>query len=377
MKRKVKCIEVSHKKWNDFIFKLHEDRIIFINKKFIEGKTPIVRRAYTWEAESFVYLRAHYRNSTYWYKTSLTECKDDCYIGSGGVALTQLVKRSGELGKQLIHQFSDKKPLFSANSVLWYNPKYNLTRHSNCIGYDLNSAFSAAMLKPMPDTLNPLGPGIVQEGQIGFSYSSLTAGNCVSVFDDEVMLPTLLKREGQMASMRFNLIESPFKDFVDHYYTIKKNPKDLAEKQKAKQMLNYAVGALQNNNYIIRATILEYCNEYMMDLINKHRDKILFSNTDSIVALEPIPEIEAILGDGLGQWKIEHTGDFALKYLSYQWNCDELGVYETTYRGIPKKWFENFEKNYGHPFDILVDRTPTCGNNYYLAKNGEILQIEG
>ena len=360
----VKCKEIGHTEWNNFITE-YRTFGVFVNKKYDKNSCYLKGRCYVWEARSFAYLRANYRGTTVYYKTSLTENKDGEYIGAGSIALRQLSATLDDEAKEILHQFDNVKPLFSAGSILWFNPKYNLTRIEHAIGYDLNSAFSAAMIQPMPDTRVDFGPGYVEKGQIGF-----TTNIEFEIGLDDYLTTQFLRREGSYAQHRFKLIESPYKKFVDSYYEKKKNPKDVNEKIKAKSMLNYSIGAIQNHNFYIRAAILEYCNEFMYNLINKYRDIILFSNTDSIVATEPIPEIEANLGNGLGQWKIEHEGPFSLKYLSYQWHTED----KITYRGIPTAWFDNFEKNYGRKFDLLKDEIPKFGNNYYLDLKDRLIK---
>ena len=113
--------------------------------------------------------------------------------------------------------------------------------------------------------------------------------------------------------------------------------------RKAKDMLVMCVGFMQRHNFWMRAAIIGHCNRRIKKLINKYDYCILLSNTDSIVSTERIPEIEDQIGTELGQWKIEHEGDFAYIGHTYQWNMEK-----PKWRGIPKTAIP--EK-----FDLLTD----------------------
>ena len=126
-----------------------------------------------------------------------------------------------------------------------------------------------------------------------------------------------------------------------------------------KNIMNMAIGYLQRVNPILRTFVLDYANKRVKSFIN---DDTLYCNTDSIVSLTRRFDIEENLGDGLGQWKLEHFGDFAYKGFCYQWNKSI-----PSYRGVSKSWFKP-------DFDILVDELPECGNLYFY--NQKTNQIE-
>ena len=224
----------------------------------------------------------------------------------------------------------DEVQMDSARPILWKNEKFE-NKWVQAISYDVNSAYAYAMIQDMPDTANPLGPGIVEEGQIGFE-----------------MFDAMMKQPGEMAYYRFNLIESPFKHFVEYYYSKKKTTTDKKEKQKAKDMLNFSVGYLQRKNPFLRARIIELCNERIRSLIDENT---IYCNTDSIVSLVERPDLE--LGDELGNFKVEHKGDFAYKGFNYQWKNETVAV-----RGVSKQWFDD-------DFDLLTDELPSKECNKY------------
>lgn len=226
------------------------------------------------------------------------------------------------------------KFLYSAKPLLYKNPKYEGTRN-DAIGYDLNSSYPYAMLKDMPDTSVPYHAGFVKEGEIGFERG-----------EDGSLTP---KFKG-FSFFIFPLMKSPFKRFVEHWYSEKKSGN-----VRAKGMLNFSVGYLQRVNPFLRATIIYYANLEISKLIDENT---LYCNTDSIVSLTPR---DLTIGKELGNFKIEHQGKFAYKNFNYQWDYDP-----PSYRGVSKKWFKP-------GWDILKDPIPQNGNivkyeNYQLVE---------
>lgn len=229
----------------------------------------------------------------------------------------------------------------SATPILGFNPDYNEQRLDNCYGYDLNSAYSAAMLRGWIDTSKP--PQIKRidpEKEVGFEV------------DDEGVLR--IKRFG-FCNVVFPKMDVPdgVRRYVLHYYSIKKNAKTKEEKINAKRYLNYIVGFFQRVNPWLRAWVVCSCNEMIEELLDENS---LFWNTDSIVSRVRRPDLEADVGLGIGQWKIEHEGTIAYRGLAYQWNHDK-----PTYRGVVKSWFPD-------DYDILRDDLPKCGNDWQFNK---------
>ena len=245
----------------------------------------------------------------------------------------------------------------SARPFLYRNKEYDCTRHY-AYGYDLNSAYSWAMLQDMPDTESGVVGRYrkVKSGEIGFCKLDITESipEYMTDKDDLIMVDT-----GMVADVIYKKMESPFKRFVAVWYNKKKKASCPEEKQKAKGVLNYSIGYLQNVNPYIRATILTHVNNRISSLVDKNT---LFCNTDSLVSLVRRPDIEANIGDEIGQWKLEHQGYFAYKGFNYQWD-DNV----PTYRGQPKAYFKK-------GFDLLTDLPPETRNKYYL--DHKTLQIK-
>lgn len=229
---------------------------------------------------------------------------------------------------------------YSAKPILGYNPKYN-GKEIYLYEYDLNSAYPDQMLKEIPDTSKYHLFDIVKEGQVGF------------MFDYQL---TLVDRPGLYADIIFDLMDSPFKRFVNVWYNKKKYAKNKEEKENAKQHLNFSIGYTQRTNPFIRGYIIHKCNQRIASLIDENT---ALWNTDAIYSTVPRPELE--LGNEIGQWKLDE-GLFRLKKLEYQ-KVGEI----PHYRGIPQKWFSI-------DFNLIEDDLPTHGNIYKFNK--DLFRIE-
>lgn len=234
----------------------------------------------------------------------------------------------------------------SIAGIVWVNPKFKGKRISNCIGYDENSAWDWAMCQPMPNTNKPYKKWQkLKDGEIGFNRD-------IRGYSDREYL-YMETKIGELCEFVFEKIESPFKDFVNYYYNKKKNAKTPEEKQKYKDILVFPIGYMARKNPFIRSAILSYSNYRIFDLIDP--ETTYSSNTDSLNSTVIRDDIE--LGEELGQFKIEHTGDYVYCDSGYQWNKALPSV-----RGKSKKWFENA---YPNGFDILKDELPSTEANYY------------
>lgn len=234
----------------------------------------------------------------------------------------------------------------SASPILWYNEKYE-KQWVKAWCYDLNSAYSAAMLEKMPDTSKPMRSGVIKENEIGFE-------EVLNPKNPEVTM--LIPKYSGFSLYIFPLMESPFKNFVKTWYDKKANSlPGSKEKAKAKGVLNMSVGQLQNINPFLRATIIGHCNKIIEALIDENT---LFCNTDSIVSLKPL---DLDFGNNVGQWKIEHEGEVAYIGANYQWRLNGKET-EISYRGIPKSWFPK-------DFDITKDDVPKFGNVWEFKNN--------
>lgn len=269
------------------------------------------------------------------------EANNLCAIGMKAFTCLQRFTKGKEIPKIVkeedFNEFGKNIYPFATSPFMYFNEKYNETEQ-DAIGYDMNSAYSYAMLGPIPDTsmltsakIRCYNSGIVAVNEIGFDY----AGNLVE--------------EGNYALYRFKALKSPFKAFVEYYYKLKHDAKTKNERKRAKDVLNMSVGYLQRINPFIRATIVSRANNLIKSLID---DNTLYCNTDSIVSLTPRHDLK--IGTNIGEWKLEHKSKFKYRDYNYQWD-NEL----PTYRGIPKAWFKE-------GYNLLEDDIPICGNMYEL-----------
>lgn len=183
-----------------------------------------------------------------------------------------------------------------------------------CYSYDINSSYSFAMTMPMPDTSKPaLLNARVGVHQIGFSKDGFTTTDY-----------------GIKMDYVFDLIESPFKDYVIEYYNLKKNA--IGElRTEYKYCLNIPYGLTQRHNIFIHNTIIYWATKYVRQFLDEDS---IYSNVDSIVSLKKRTDLP--LGNELGQFKCEHEEMyFKCAHLGcYQWK-DKNGNLEIHYKGIP------------------------------------------
>lgn len=238
------------------------------------------------------------------------------------------------------------KPIWECGyrkAMLYFNKKYNGKRVQNCISYDANSAYSYAMTKDMPDV------------RLGFRKCELENRDSI-VKKDEIGFVSdcgelLMVKTGFHAEYIFKRVKSPFIKFVNHYYDLKKNAKNKVERQAYKDYLTYAVGYILRKNPFLHCAIMCYAREEIENLMDENT---LYSNTDSIVSCVRRLDIEERLGTELGQFKIDHKGDFAMLNGAFQWNYDT-----PSYRGLSKEWFKK-------DFDLLKDNIPNKDCNKYI-----------
>lgn len=240
---------------------------------------------------------------------------------------------------------SNRKFEVSYSGLLYHNPKFERIRIEGCYGYDLNSSYPNAMLNRMPDTSKPYRvDSKVEEGEIGFIAQP--------TIKEDGSLSTILQPVFKgIAEFVFPLMDSPFKKFVEVWYGRKKNAKTSFDREKAKQMMNYAIGYLQKHNPFLRATVLYYAN---LAISSKMDEDTLHCSTDSLVSKRKRDDLE--IGAEIGQFKLEHEGSFYYDGMNYQWNLEI-----PTYRHIPKTWFKK-------DWDLAKDPIPKSGNLYRFDK---------
>lgn len=245
-------------------------------------------------------------------------------------------------GKDEFSRTEDGKIVQSAKPFIGFNEKFNNTEH-HVVCYDLNSAYAEPLMDKIIDTYNPRYMDYVGKDEVGFRFN-----------DDDLKMV----KPGKMADIVFPIIDSPYKDFVKKYYDIKKTaPRDSKERDLAKQILVITVGLFQNTNPYLRAYIIGRCNEKIAYFVNKYKDKVCMWNTDAVYSTERIEELDNLIGDNIGQFKIEYEGLFRQKGQNYQ----KVDVHETSYRGVMKALFDK-------DFNLLTDGLPKVILPYVMDK---------
>lgn len=260
---------------------------------------------------------------------------------------------------KLYDTYYDSWKVGPIGGLIYFNKKKANQRYENCIEYDRRSAYASALLEDIPDTrVIPRERDYIKEGEIGFHHME-------QGYSQDQQFYAIFE-PGHYAEYIFPAIESPFKKFANYYYD-KKIKNDGIESDKAKQILNYAIGYIRRKNPFVHSCILSRARYFIEDLIDENT---LYCNTDSLVTCVPREDLEHLVGDKIGQFKIQHKGSFAYTGSGYQWNKDQPSI-----RGKSKEWFKNA---YPNGFDILVDELPfTEANTYYFDREkGEIRKCQ-
>lgn len=205
-----------------------------------------------------------------------------------------------------------------ASGYQYYNEDFVL-KDLKCWSYDVNSAYSYAMLSPMPDTrVEPRYNDIIRRGEMGF----YKGGGATTVV-------------GEFAEIIFPLIDSPFKEYVFPRYQKKKNLGRGPERDKVKKELNFATGLIARRNIFMRNAIIYYSNRYIQKFID---EDTVYCNIDCIVSLRPRYDLP--IGNEIGQFKVEHEcDDFKYKKSCiYQW-----GPNDVHYAGVPRNTISDIE----------------------------------
>jgi hypothetical protein len=342
IRKKIRYVDIE--KMNDILIDCQNKHIIFgeyVDKK----KDCLTGRAYIENKMVELRVTTSYKGEI---ATFITYKDGRDYVnGTNGLNAFMTLNRYWKVPRLSEKELERLDRLgISASPLLDFNSEYEGQRLSDCWCYDLNSAYSAAMLKGWIDASKPPVAKRIDFDEIGFRFND---DGCLEI------------QKSGYCSFVFKIMKTPegIVRFIDKYYEMKKNAKTAEEKKKAKQMLNFSVGYLQRVNPWLRAWVVCSCNDFIDGLLDENS---LFWNTDSITSKVRRLDLEKNLGAEIGQWKIEHSGDVAYKGNCYQWNLEV-----PTYRGRPKSWFKE-------GWDILKDDTPIVGNMFEFNEDKIILE---
>lgn len=223
---------------------------------------------------------------------------------------------------------SNGTPMYQTKGAeIWTNEKFD-EKWVNCWAYDINSAYPAALLKPIPDVNNELGPGTIEQGEVGFVIGK---DGC------------LTEVEEGFAAWRFKLIKSPWADkYIPKKYGQLQKAKQKGDKEtarKIKDQLNIAIGVLRNHNAFLYTHILNECKKAIYKYIDENTISV---NTDCIYSAVPRHDIP--LGSEIGLFKelAQNGQKIYFKGANYQWESGKKSL-----RGIPVGLQETYDLETG------------------------------
>ena len=215
----------------------------------------------------------------------------------------------------------------NASGIIWANPKYN-NKSIYCYEYDMHLAWLGMFMKcPLPNTeVEPRLKSIVGKDEIGFVKNGLGGYNC----GDDVVF------EGDYADYIFPIIYCPNVRWCEKLLEEINTLEGLPRKSR-KGRFNKWLGTMQNKNPYIRVAVIAQSNKYIINLINKYKDKLIFSVTDSLGAIERIPELDNLIGNGAGCWSLKNEGYLYSDRYNRLYLNKEGYITNSVIRGVPKQ----------------------------------------
>lgn len=331
MKVKFSYTYISHERANEILEELNK-RCIRVYRESSENinfdTNNIISNGFTCYHKissnlNSVYDTLQFRLAGKWYNYKLDKTvirpKDYKFVEINPVqAVSQFVK-------MVKYPYYPQVKMTNLGAIHYVNPKYEGQLLHNCICYDRNKAYLATCI----DLLLPLSYlGALyrcpEEGEIGFN----TTG--IPIYGPSNKKCKYLFKSGYLPSLT---------KWAENKIEALNEAKTPEEKKTIKDGINIAIGNLGNKNEgnlhinkAIRNTIVYQMNEFITNLID---DNTLYSNTDSIVSLVPRPELK--VSDKVGDFKIEHKGDFTYIGTNYQWNEGEVSGKNSSLQSIWEK----------------------------------------
>lgn len=243
---------------------------------------------------------------------------------NGGQAYAQLVKACKKNSWTVIPDLAtdpllntyigrdddEGKFLNNQAGLLWYNPQYN-NKKVYAYSYDINSAYLSCLMKKIPRTdYVKAYKRKVEKDEIGF------------LFDDKLTLVI-----AGYADIIFDLVDTPecVKKFAARWYARKKD-KTSKYHNKAKTIINAAIGCLQYHNPYLRSYIVSTCNYFIQNLIDL--ETTVICNTDSIVSTK---KLDLTVGSEIGEFSLDE-GYITINKNNYisDWKIAQRGVNNNT-----------------------------------------------
>lgn len=320
--------QCSINEFNSILNGLKDRKFIFSSAHNLDVGT----KAYLWANISKAYLVFNdygYKITTKCYETDLNGLYEDGYL-----TLMESVMQSAAICGRALNfprVVNDKREAtVNASGIIWSNPKYN-NNNIYCYEYDMHLAWLSMFMKcPLPDTsVPPRLKSIVGKNEIGFVKNGLGGYNC----GDSVSF------EGSYADYIFPIMYCPNIDWCKKLLK-EINTLDGIPRKSRKGRFNKWLGTMQNKNPYIRVAVIAQSNQYIINLINKYKNKLIFSVTDSLGATERIPELDNLIGNDAGCWSLKNEGYLYSDRYNRLYLDNQGYITDVVIRGVPKQYIK-------------------------------------
>lgn len=319
--------ECSVNEFNSILDTLKDRKFVFedANSKNIGPKV------YLWSNISKAYLvynNYELKVTTKCFETDLNDLYEDGYLD----IMESTMQSAAICGRMLKFPrvVKDKSTAtVNASGIIWANNKYN-GKNVYCYEYDMHLAWLSTFMNcPLPNTEVEPKRGIVGKNEIGFLKSGYLKWEC----GDSVVF------EGEYADYIFPIMYCPninwCKKLLNEINTLKG-----LERQSRKGRFNRWLGTMQNKNPYIRVAVIAQSNRYIISLINKYKDKLIFSVTDSLGAIERIPELDNLIGNDAGCWSLKNEGYLYSDRYNRLYLDNNGYILNSVLRGVPKQYIK-------------------------------------
>lgn len=220
----------------------------------------------------------------------------------GGLAFKSLNRLAIKYNEQIDINFN--KYNFSWEPYLWYDERYQYLNLENCYQYDINSAYLYYSHYPLPYGEPVAENRRVEQGEIGFRIKQTNLCQEQTGELSEILVPVF---EGQADVIFKTKIYQCLCEYADKAFKERKKITDPDEKALFKIKQYALFGTLKYHNCFITAAIVGYLTRDLRKLKSK-TPNVIMCTIDSITSIGPIENID--LGNEMGQFKLEHTGNF-------------------------------------------------------------------
>lgn len=346
----------------DRIFFCKYDYKPILNNAYVEITESKIKITYKLYRKKITYVFD--RNLNYQSNTTVISCMSRFAKAHKIQRVEEILKIKPEQaigcdGKKMSYRFNigSASPHKSAN-----NKKYG-GKSTVAWEYDLHHAYGLFLKQPLPDITTCRYNAVIKENQVGFT----TVGATKTGTGNQLIM---LDKPGLTADYVFDLMESPYIDYVDRIEKQLAEETDENKRTDLKNNFRYVVGELQNINPYWRAMIVERCNKLVKSLIDSNT---IYSNTDSIVSAVQRIDIESNAKLSIMFAKKRSGEIFRLHKTSmiYQWNEELPKV-----GGITKRRIEHYNKTHNKPWLLNENELPKeAGALYSIAYSNHKLTL--